>query len=105
MGYVAAFAIGLGPVFWLLISEIYPDNIRAKAGSVATIANWGSNFIVALVFPILVGAIGQGNSFWVFALLTGLAIVFVYFLVPETKGRSLDQIQQELVHEAKIYHL
>jgi SP family galactose:H+ symporter-like MFS transporter len=105
MGYVAAFAIGLGPVFWLLISEIYPDNIRAKAGSIATIANWGSNFIVALVFPILVGAIGQGNSFWVFALFTGLAIVFVYFLVPETKGRALDQIQQELVQEAKIYHL
>jgi sugar porter (SP) family MFS transporter len=105
MAYVAAFAIGLGPVFWLLISEIYPDNIRAKAGSVATIANWGSNFIVALVFPILVGAIGQGSSFWVFAILTLLAIVFVYFLVPETKGRSLDQIQQELVQEAKIYHL
>ena len=105
MAYVAAFAIGLGPVFWLLISEIYPDNIRAKAGSVATIANWGSNFIVALVFPILVGAIGQGNSFWVFAVLTLLAIVFVYFLVPETKGRSLDQIQQELVQEAKLYHL
>ncbi len=105
MAYVAAFAIGLGPVFWLLISEIYPDNIRAKAGSVATIANWGSNFIVALAFPILVGAIGQGHSFWVFAVLTLLAIVFVYFLVPETKGRSLDQIQQELVQEAKIYHL
>jgi MFS transporter, SP family, galactose:H+ symporter len=105
MGYVAAFAIGLGPVFWLLITEIYPDNIRAKAGSLATIANWGSNFIVALVFPILVSAIGQGNSFWVFAVLTNLAIVFVYFLVPETKGRSLDQIQQELVQEARIYHL
>ena len=60
---------------------------------------------VALVFPILVSAIGQGNSFWVFAVLTNLAIVFVYFLVPETKGRSLDQIQQELVQEAKISHL
>ncbi len=57
------------------------------------------------MFPILVGAIGQGNSFWVFAVLTLLAIIFVYFLVPETKGRSLDQIQQELVQEAKLYHI
>jgi MFS transporter, SP family, galactose:H+ symporter len=52
-----------------------------------------------------VSAIGQGHSFWVFAVLTDLAIIFVYFLVPETKGRSLDQIQQELVQEARIYHL
>ena len=78
---------------------------KAVYGDYATIANWGSNFIVALVFPILVSAIGQGNSFGVFAVLTNLAIVFVYFLVPETKGRSLDQIQQELVQEARIYHL
>lgn len=56
MLYVASFAIGLGPVFWLLISEIYPLNIRSKAMSVATVANWGANLIVAMTFLSIVNS-------------------------------------------------
>ena len=91
--YIASFAISLGPVFWLMISEIYPLRIRGTAMSVASIANWGSNFLVALTFPVLLAAFGGTGSFWLF---TGLGIVawfFVYFWVPETKGKTLEEIE------------
>lgn len=101
MLYVASFAIGLGPVFWLLISEIYPLNIRSKAMSVATVANWGANLIVAMTFLSIVNALGRPGAFWLYAVLTLCSVAFTYFLVPETKGRTLEQIQEEL----KTHHL
>lgn len=91
--YIASFAISLGPVFWLMISEIYPLRIRGSAMSVASIANWGSNFVVVLVFPSLLAALGGATLFWLFAFLGIVAWVFVYFKVPETKGRSLEEIE------------
>src|SRR5215203_3648770 len=91
--YIASFAISLGPVFWLMISEIYPLRIRGTAMSVASIANWGSNWLVALMFPVLLAALGGAGSFWLFAALGIVAWLFVYFRVPETKGRSLEEIE------------
>jgi sugar porter (SP) family MFS transporter len=91
--YIASFAISLGPVFWLMISEIYPLRIRGTAMSVASIANWGSNFLVALSFPVLLATLGGAGSFWLFAVLGIVAWFFVYFWVPETKGRSLEEIE------------
>lgn len=91
--YIASFAISLGPVFWLMISEIYPLRIRGTAMSVASIANWGSNFLVALTFPVLLATFGGAGSFWLFAALGIVAWFFVYFRVPETKGRSLEEIE------------
>jgi sugar porter (SP) family MFS transporter len=93
--YIASFAISLGPVFWLMISEIYPLNIRGKAMSVASFANWGSNFLVALTFPVLLATLGGAGSFWLFAALGIVAWFFVYFRVPETKGRTLEEIEAE----------
>jgi SP family galactose:H+ symporter-like MFS transporter len=93
MLYVGSFAIGLGPVFWLLISEIYPLKVRGLAMSVATVANWGTNLLVALTFLTLIHAAGVALTFWLFAL-TGIgAWIFIWFLVPETKGKSLEQIE------------
>ncbi|QIN77426.1 sugar porter family MFS transporter [Rubrobacter marinus] len=91
--YIASFAISLGPVFWLMISEIYPLRIRGTAMSAASIANWGSNFIVALSFPVLLAALGGATLFWVFAVLGIVAWVFIYFRVPETKNRTLEEIE------------
>ena len=91
--YIASFAISLGPVFWLMISEIYPLRIRGTAMSVASIANWGSNWLVALTFPVLLATLGGAGSFWLFAALGIVAWFFVYFRVPETKGRSLEEIE------------
>ena len=91
--YIASFAISLGPVFWLMISEIYPLRIRGTAMSVASIANWGSNFLVALTFPVLLAVLGGAGSFWLFAVLGIVAWIFVYFRVPETKNRTLEEIE------------
>jgi len=91
--YIAFFAVGLGPVFWLLISEIYPLEVRGAAMSVASVGNWASNLLVSLTFLSLVGAIGRPFTFWLYAVVGVASLVFVYLLVPETKGRSLEDIQ------------
>jgi len=93
MIYVGAFAIGLGPVFWLLISEIYPLKIRGVAMSVATSANWGANLFVALTFLTLIQATGRSSTFWIYGLVGIGAWLFTWFYVPETKGRSLEDIE------------
>src|SRR3712207_4719300 len=93
--YIASFAISLGPVFWLMISEIYPLRFRGTAMSVASIANRGSNWLVALTFPDLLATLGGAGSFWLFAALGIVAWFFVYFQVPETKGKSLEEIEAE----------
>lgn len=94
MLYVASFAIGLGPVFWLLISEIYPLRVRGLAMSIASEANWGSNLIIALTFLTLVQVLGQSGTFWLYALVGVGAWVFAFLLVPETKGKTLEEIEE-----------
>ncbi len=95
MLYVACFAIGLGPVFWLMISEIYPLKIRGRAMGIATVANWGSNLLVALTFLTLLRLLGPAWTFWLYALVGIAAWVFVARLVPETKGKTLEQIESQ----------
>lgn len=94
--YTGSFAVGLGPVFWLLISEIYPVKVRGAAMSVATIANWGANFIVTISFLTLLSAIGDAGTFFLFAGLTVIALVYFQRQVPETKNRSLQEIERDL---------
>ncbi len=91
--YVGSFAVGLGPVFWLLISEIYPVKIRGLAMSIATVANWGANLLVALTFLTMVQVLGRPSTFWLYGLVGIGAWIFAYALVPETKGRSLEDIE------------
>ncbi len=94
--YVAFFAVGLGPVFWLLISEIFPLALRGRAMSVASVSNWGFNLLVTLTFLSLIEAFGQVGTFLIYAVLTAAALVFTAALVPETKGRSLEEIEADL---------
>ncbi|MGA9883925.1 MAG: sugar porter family MFS transporter [Candidatus Acidiferrales bacterium] len=93
MCYVAMFAISLGPIFWLLIAEIYPLKIRGSAEGVAAGANWAANFVVSLTFLTLLQVIGSSRTFWLYAVLALAAWVFSYALVPETKGRTLEEIE------------
>ena len=93
MGYVASFAISLGPIFWLLIAEIYPLKIRGLAEGTAATFNWGSNFIVSLTFLTLVEKLGASSTFLLYALASVASWLFAYYLVPETKGRTLEQIE------------
>lgn len=90
--YVACFAVGLGPVFWLLISEIYPLKIRGRAMSVATVIVWAANLLVALTFLSLLHTLGRSWTFWLYGIIGILAWIFVYRLVPETKGSTLEEI-------------
>ncbi len=94
--YVAFFAIGIGPVFWLLLSEIFPLAVRGRGMSIATVSNWGSNFVVTLVFPGVVAALGSATAFLIFGVLSIFAWLFTYIYVPETKGRSLEEIEAQL---------
>ena len=94
MLYVGSFAIGMGPVFWLLISEIYPLSIRGMAMGIATLANWGANLLVALTFLILIQFLGRPLTFWFYGLVGVGAWLFAYSFVPETKGRTLEEIEK-----------
>ena len=93
MLYVASFAISLGPIFWLLISEIYPLRVRGVAMGAATMCNWGFNLLVALTFLLLLEKLGASYIFWLYAALSVVSWIFSYRLVPETKGRSLEEIK------------
>ena len=94
--FIAAFAVGLGPVFWLLISEIFPLGVRSKAMSVSTVANWGANFVVAATFLSLSNAITREGIFFVYTAIGIIAVVVFAWKVPETKDRTLEDIQSEL---------
>jgi SP family galactose:H+ symporter-like MFS transporter len=92
--YVACFAFGLGPIFWLLISEIYPLKVRGAAMSAVTVTNWAMNLAVAVTFLTLVGILGRAGAFWLYGVIAIGAWVFFYKLVPETKGKTLEQIEE-----------
>ena len=91
--FVGFFAIGLGPVFWLLIAEIFPLALRGRAMSLATVANWGFNLVVSVTFLDLVAAVGSAGAFLAYAVLSVAALIFVVAMVPETKGHSLEEIE------------
>ncbi|MGH2940961.1 MAG: MFS transporter [Solirubrobacterales bacterium] len=97
--YIASFAIGLGPVFWLMISEIFPLKVRSAAMSVSTVANWASNFLVSTFSLTLTGAITIQGTFWLYAGFGVAAILFFFFRLPETKNRSLEEISEEVSDE------
>ena len=91
--YIVCFAMSLGPIGWILVSEVFPLKIRGIAMSVCTVSNFAFNFFVVASFPVLLHRIGGVWTFWMFGFVSILCIVFVYFYVPETKGISLEQIE------------
>ncbi len=93
MAYVASFAISLGPIFWLLIAEIYPLKIRSSAEGLSATFNWSSNLVVSLTFLTLLQFMGPSRTFWLYGLLAVGAWIFSFYLVPETKGRTLEEIE------------
>jgi sugar porter (SP) family MFS transporter len=93
MIYVASFAISLGPIFWLLIAEIYPLKVRSSSEGLAATFNWGSNLLVSLTFLTLLQEIGATRTFWLYGLFAIGAWLFSYYLVPETKGQTLEEIE------------
>lgn len=95
LAFIAFFAVSLGPVLWLLLAEIYPIRVRGAAMSLATLCEWGANFVVAVTFLSLLNWAGPANTFWIFAVLSIVALLFSWLVVPETKGKSLESIEDE----------
>jgi sugar porter (SP) family MFS transporter len=96
VAYIAAFAGGLGPIFWVLVGEIFPTKAKADGSSAATTVNWLSNFIVSQSFLTVADGIGQGQTFLIFAGVCGLGLLFVGRFVPETKNRDTGEVQTAL---------
>jgi sugar porter (SP) family MFS transporter len=92
--YILAFAFSFGPVFWLMSAEIFPTRVRAAGASISSFANWSANLLVSVTFLSLIGALGAPVTFWLYAFFGVLAFIFSWILVPETKGRSLEQIER-----------
>lgn len=96
MLYIASFAVSFGPLLWVMLPEIFPLNARGSGTGISALSNWVANFIVAQAFLPLVGLIGRSAVFWILAGICIIAALFVYFVVPETRGRSLEQIEADL---------
>jgi SP family arabinose:H+ symporter-like MFS transporter len=97
LAFIAAFAMALGPIPWILCSEIFPARVRGRAMSVATFTIWFSCYIVAQTFPMLNDSpvIGPAKTFWIYAGCSLAAFLFVLAMVPETKGKTLEEIEQQ----------
>jgi SP family xylose:H+ symportor-like MFS transporter len=97
--YTAGFAVSWGPVTWVLLSEIFPNQIRGKAMAVAVAAQWIANYLVSWSFPILddnpylVAHFKHGFAYWIYGVMSVLAALFMWRFVPETKGRTLEQME------------
>lgn len=94
--YVIGFSLGFGPIPWLMMGEILPAKIRGSAASVVTAFNWSCTFLVTLTFNDLLNAIGGYGTFWLFGSITLIGLAFVIIFVPETRGRSLEEIEMRL---------
>ncbi|MGB0113522.1 MAG: sugar porter family MFS transporter [Ilumatobacteraceae bacterium] len=94
--FIASFAFSLGPVVWTIISEVFPTHVRAKGMSVATAANWFAAFVLTLVFPVLLDSIGSSATFGLLALFTVAALWWTWRYVPETSGKSLEEVTEML---------
>ena len=97
---IGCYAMSLAPVTWVVISEIFPNRIRGAAMSVAVSALWVACFILTYTFPILNRTLGSAGTFWLYAVICVAGFLFIFLKLPETKGKTLEQIEKEMVDEA-----
>ena len=94
MLYIAAFAMAMGPLPWIVCSEIFPAKLRGRAMSVATFCIWTGCLMVAQTFPTLLKLIGPTYTFWIYGSCSAATFLLVLWLLPETKGRTLEEIEK-----------
>ena len=92
--YISFFAISLGPLTFVVVAEIFPNHIRGRAMSVAIFFLWLSVYLVSQTFPMLLESIGSTYTFWIYMITSVMAFIFIWKVVPETKGKTLEQIQE-----------
>lgn len=94
---IACYAMSLGPVTWVLLSEIFPNKVRGIAVATGTFALWIASFILTYTFPFLNKALGTAGTFWIYTAICAAGFIFFSFRLPETKGKSLEQLEKEMV--------
>jgi len=92
--YIAFFASAMGPLVWVVMAEIFPIKVRGSAMGLATLILWFADFLVTLTFPIISDRFHPATAFWIYAAMCGLDLVFMWFYLPETKGRTLEEIER-----------
>lgn len=97
LSFVASFAVSIGPVMWVLFSELFPNSVRAVAISFVGFINSVISFIVQLVFPWELESLGSSMTFLIYGVFAALGLVFILFKVPETKGKSLEELEKYLI--------
>ncbi|CAG9460889.1 unnamed protein product [Pedinophyceae sp. YPF-701] len=95
--YVGAYQISFGPISWLIVGEVFPLAVRGQAIALATLINFGSNFLVSLVLPSMQEVLGQSLTYAAFGSVAVLAVASIYLSVPETKGKSLEEIEEMMI--------
>lgn len=94
--YVTLFSVGFGPVPWLMLGEIFASDVKGPASALANMTSFAMSFVLSLLFPLARQSIGSGPTFIIFSCFCALSVLFVAFVVPETKGKSLNEIQRML---------
>merc|ERR1712196_236982 len=98
--YIIAFSLGLGPIPWLIMGEIFPSHVRGLASSLATLTNWTLSYIVTQVFAQVADAMTPQGVFFLFAAICASGVAFVLAAVPETKGKSMAEIEELFLSRA-----
>ncbi|MBV9195013.1 MAG: sugar porter family MFS transporter [Solirubrobacterales bacterium] len=91
--YIGCYSLSISPLFWLMTAELYPNRLRAIGASTATVANWSANLLITVTFLTAVDALGKDVVFWIYAAFAAVGLVFVRAFIPETRGRSLEEIE------------
>jgi sugar porter (SP) family MFS transporter len=93
---VMFYSITLAPLLWVVLSEIFPNRIRGAAMSIAALAHWVGNFSLTFTFPAIKENLGWANNFWLYGLICAVGFIVLYFILPETKGRTLEEIERQI---------
>lgn len=99
LGYIACFAMSMGPLAFVVIAEIFPTKARATAMSIATFFLWLAVFLVSQTFPVLIGMIGNAYTFWLYMIVAIMAFLFIWKRIPETKGKTLEEIEETWIQK------
>jgi sugar porter (SP) family MFS transporter len=95
--YIAFFAMAMGPIVWVVMAEIFPTRMRGSAMAIATVILWVSDFAVTLSFPVIADRLNESTAFWLYAAMCAVDFVFMFFFLPETKGKTLEEIEKRWI--------
>ncbi len=96
---VMFYSITLAPLLWVVLSEIFPNKIRGAAMSIAALAHWVGNFSLTFTFPAIKENLGWANNFWLYGMICAVGFIVLYFILPETKGKTLEEIERQIVKD------